>query len=291
MPGPPGSQDRGGFTGARRSRAAPKPTKVRDDPMIYLSLPRLGRSALVTTGLAAALSIAAAACDSKPTKPGGGGAAKTATTVETPAPTGSATLKGVMKFEGNAPAPERWGGAGNAECKSLRADTIQLVKARDGKLEDVFVYVKEGLPKGTYPTPAEAVSFDQKGCEFAPRVFGIMAGQPFSLGNNDKLLHNVKSPEFNQAFPFGAKRVMKLNDPTVMATIKCDVHPWMRAYAGVMEHPYFAVTKEDGAFEIKGLIDGEYTVEAWHEKLGTRQAKVKVSSAAPATVELAFTGK
>ena len=208
--------------------------------------------------------------------------------VDTPAPTGSAVLRGVIKLDGAAPPAEPWGGAHNAECKSLHGDTVQLVKVKDGKLEDVFVYVKAGLPKGSYPTPTEPVTFDQKGCEFAPRVFGIMAGQPFSLANSDRLLHNVKSPEFNQAFPFGSKRVMKLSEPTVMATIKCDVHPWMRSYAGVMEHPYFAVTKEDGAFEIKGLVEGEYTLEAWHEKLGTQQAKAK-TSAPP--VEITFKPK
>ena len=260
--------------------------------MIYPDpLHRVARTALsvlaMLTGLTA---LQCVGCDHKTEKPGGA-ATKGSAAVETPAPTGSASIKGVIKFEGTAPAPEPWGGAGNAECKTLRGDTIQLVKVSDGKLEDVFVYVKEGLPKGTYPTPTEAVSFDQKGCEFSPRVFGIVAGQPLALGNNDKLLHNVKSPEFNQAFPFGSKRVMKLNDPSVMDTIKCDVHPWMRAYAGVMEHPYFAVTKQDGAFEIKGLVDGEYTVEAWHEKLGTQQAKVKASAATPGAVELTFKAK
>jgi hypothetical protein len=151
--------------------------------------------------------------------------------------------------------------------------------------------VKEGLPKGSYPTPTEPVVFDQKGCEFSPRVFGVRAGQPIAMGNSDKLMHNVKSPEFNQGFPFGVKRTMTLNDPAVMAIIKCDVHPWMRSYAGVMEHPYFAVTGEDGTFEIKGLVDGEVTVEAWHEKLGKQELKVKVSAAEPAKADFTFKGK
>jgi hypothetical protein len=238
-----------------------------------------------------ALALALAACNSKTDNKPAGGAGTAKPVAETPAPTGSAVIKGVVKFEGTAPEPEKWPGAGNADCKGLHGDTIQLVKVKDGKLEDVFVYVKTGLPKGTYPTPSEPVTFDQKTCEFSPRVFGVMAGQPINMGNSDKLMHNVKSPEFNQGFPFGVKRTMKLNDPAVMATIKCDVHPWMRSYAGVLEHPYFAVTKEDGAFEIKGLVDGEYTVEAWHEKLGTQQATVKASAAAPGSVEITFKGK
>lgn len=248
----------------------------------------LGERPLVLLAIAAALG--AAACSNKTDKPAGAGTGPKPG-AEAPAPTGSAVIKGVVKFAGTAPSAEPWAGAGNADCKSLHGDTIQLVRAKDGKLEDVFVYVKEGLPKGSYPSPAETVVFDQKGCEFIPRVFGVMSGQPIAMGNSDKLMHNVKSPEFNQGFPFGVKRTMKLNDAAVMATIKCDVHPWMRSYAGVMDHPYFAVTKEDGAFEIKGLVDGEYTVEAWHEKLGTQQKKVKASAAAPGEAELEFKGK
>jgi len=240
--------------------------------------------------LAAALLAAACGNKNATRSTAGAGTSTAGAVVDTPAPTGTAVLRGVIKFEGTAPPPDPWGGAGNAECKSLHGATVQLVKVKDGKLEDVFVYVKAGLPRGSYPTPTEPVTFDQKGCEFLPRVFGIMAGQPFALANDDKLMHNVKSPEFNQAFPFGAKRVMTLSEPTVMATIKCDVHPWMRSYAGVMEHPYFAVTKEDGAFEIKGLVEGEYTLEAWHEKLGTQQVKAK-ASATPVPVELTFKPK
>jgi hypothetical protein len=238
-----------------------------------------------------AAAIVLAACGNKQENKPSGTTGTAKPVADTPAPTGSAVIKGVVKFAGDVPAPEPWSGASNADCKALHGDTIQLVKAKDGKLEDAFVYVKSGLPKGSYATPSEPVTFDQKGCEFAPRVFGVMVGQPINMGNSDKLMHNVKSPEFNQGFPFGVKRTMKLNEPSVMATIKCDVHPWMRSYAGVMEHPYFAVSKEDGSFEIKGLVDGEYTLEAWHEKLGTQQATVKASAAAPGSVEITFTKK
>ncbi len=233
-----------------------------------------------------AAALLAGGCSRK-AEPHPGPAASAQPSALPPAPTGSAILRGVVELKGDAGEPEPWGGTGDVECKKLHGDTIRLVKAKEGKLEDVFVYVKAGLPKGSYPTPTEPVTFTQKGCEFTPRVFGIMAGQPLTIGNDDKLMHNVKTPEFNQAFPFGAKREMKLGEPAVMATIKCDVHPWMRAYAGVMEHPYFAVTKADGAFEIKGLVDGEYTLAAWHEKLGTQEVKAK----APGSVEITFTAK
>lgn len=248
-------------------------------PLTWLPL-----AALV--GLAA---LAGPACTSKSDKPAGSGPSKPV--AEAPAPVGQAVISGVVTFDGAAPAPEPWAGGSNPECKSLRPETIQLVKVQDGKLEDAFVYIKEGLPKGTYPTPTESVPFDQKGCEFTPRVFGVMAGQDIAGANSDKLLHNVKSPEFNQAFPFNTRKTMKLNDASVMATIKCDVHPWMRAYAGVMDHPYFAVTKADGAFTIKGLVDGEYTVAVWHEKLGAAEMKVKTSAAAPGKADFALKWK
>jgi hypothetical protein len=235
-------------------------------------------------------SLLAASCDNKTDKPGGSGAGPRPT-ADTPAPTGSGVIQGTVKFAGEPPAPESWAGSGNADCKGLHGDKIQLVNVKDGKLQDVFVYVKDGLPKGSYPVPTQPVPFDQKACEFTPRVFGMMAGQQLSIGNSDRLLHNVKSPEFNQAFPFGAKKEMKLNEIAVMATIKCDVHPWMRAYAGVLEHPYFAVTKDDGAFSIKGLVDGEYTLAAWHEKLGTQEKKVKVAGGTPAVADYEFKAK
>jgi hypothetical protein len=236
------------------------------------------------------LALGGVACNSKSDKPAGS-SGPTKPVAEGPAPTGQAVISGVVTFDGAVPAAEPWAGGSNPECKSLRAETIQLVKVQDKKLEDAFVYVKEGLPKGSYPTPTEPVPFDQKACEFTPRVFGIMAGQDIAGANSDKLLHNVKSPEFNQAFPFNTKKAMKLNDTAVMATIKCDVHPWMRAYAGVMEHPYFAVTKADGSFTIKGLVDGEYTVAVWHEKLGPMEMKVKASAAAPGKADFALKWK
>jgi plastocyanin len=153
------------------------------------------------------------------------------------------------------------------------------------------VYVKSGLPEGSWDVPTEPVRLDQKNCEFTPRVIGVMAGQPVKLGNADAFLHNVSSPEFNQAFMRGAERDVEFADPGVMVTIKCDVHPWMRAYAGVVEHPYFAVTKEDGAFEIPALPDGEYVLAAWHEKLGTVEAKVSTTAAAPGSVDLSLAAK
>src|SRR4029079_310925 len=131
------------------------------------------------------------------------------------------------------------------------------------------VYVKQGLPEGTYETPEKVVVMDQKSCEFEPRVFGVMAEQPIEFGNGDAFSHNVKSPEFNEALATrGIKKKMKLNNEGVMVPIRCDVHPWMRAFAGVVNHPYFDVSKADGSFRISGLVDAEITDAGCTAKAG-----------------------
>jgi hypothetical protein len=242
-------------------------------------------SAVVASLLAVPLLVGACQDGGGKPKPTGSGASAASA-----APKGSATIQGTVRFTGTAPPPEPWGGSGNADCKPRHEATIQLVQVQDGKLQDAFVYIKEGLPPGSHDPPAEKVSLDQKNCEFVPRVFGVVAAQEIEAGNSDAFMHNVKSAEFNQGFPSaGVKRTVKLNDEKVMSVIMCDVHPWMRAYAGVMSHPYFAVTKADGAFTISGLVDGTYTVAAWHEKLGEVEVKaVKASAAEPGKAELTF---
>ena len=240
---------------------------------------------VASSALAAVCFLAACQDGGSKAKPGAAGGA-----TEKPAPKGTAKIEGTVKFTGTAPPPEPWGGAGNADCKAKHEATIQLVRVTDGKLEDAFVYVKEGLPPGSHEPPATKPTLDQKNCEFSPRVIGVVVGQEIDAGNSDAFMHNVKSPEFNQGFPSaGVKRALTLNEPKVMSPIVCDVHPWMRAYAGVMTHPYFQVTKSDGAFSIEGLVDGNYTVAAWHEKLGEVEVKaVAASAATPGKAELAF---
>lgn len=238
----------------------------------------------------AALSTALLGASCGKDKPNGDSGAKPVVTK--PAPTGSGIIQGTVKFAGAVPAPEEWGGAKNADCRTLHPETIQLVRVADGKLQDAFVYVKDGLPEGTYDTPEKVVTVDQKGCEFEPRVFGVMADQPIEFGNSDAFMHNVKSPEFNQGLATrGVKMKLKLATEGVMVPVRCDVHPWMKASAGVMSHPYFDVSKADGSFKISGLVDGDYTVAVWHEKLGTKEAKVKIAGGAPATLDFELSPK
>jgi hypothetical protein len=157
------------------------------------------------------------------------------------------------------------------------------VMVRDGKVANVLVYVKSGLPAGaTYSAPSQPVELDQEGCLYKPRVLGVMAEQPIAIKNSDPVLHNIKAvPKVNRGFNIsqptaGMVSRRSFNRPEQVIPIECNVHSWMHANVAVLPHPFFAVTGENGTFEIKGLPAGTYEIEAWHEKLGTRTMTVTV---------------
>ena len=153
----------------------------------------------------------------------------------------------------------------------------------DGSLPNAFVYVKAGL-QGSWPSPQTAVELNQINCVFIPHVFGVQVGQPLEVNNFDATIHNVhcqaeKNERFNLSQPKrGAHDVRVFDRPEIMIRIKCDVHPWMRAWCGVLDHPFFAVSAKDGTFELRGLPAGEYEIEAWHELWGRRSATVRVGA-------------
>ncbi len=195
------------------------------------------------------------------------------------------SLKGNVKFEGEVPVPKKIPVKGNPECAVSHpggsVDSEELL-VRDGALQNVFVYIKQGLEGYTFNAPAEPVTISNQKCVYVPHVSGVQAGQPVVLLNEDPTLHNIhsyskNSPSFNVGLPFqGVKQTKKFGKPEVMVTLKCDVHPWMIGYLGVLDHPYFGVTGADGSFELKNLPPGEYLVEAWHEKLGAQSQKIKI---------------
>jgi hypothetical protein len=245
---------------------------------------------------ALASTVATAAC-------GGGGDQPTGQT--SPAPTasapptdkadGPAVILGTMTFEGTPPTPRPLRMDADPLCKPEPGATSELLLVGPGKgLQNVFVYVKDGLGARTYATPTTPVPLDQKGCRYIPHVFGVQVGQPVQIANSDPALHNVNSmPKNNRGFNFGqlpkTPQVTRTFDkPEVMIPFRCDVHSWMNAYVGVLPHPFFAVTKEDGSFEIKGLPPGTYTVEAWHEELGTQTQSVTADGKTPAKVSFTF---
>lgn len=153
----------------------------------------------------------------------------------------------------------------------------------DGTLPNVFIYVKSGAEKYTFATPSDPVTLDQDGCTYKPHVLGVMEGQQFKVVSSDPTTHNIHpmpkdNREWNESQPPGAAPIEKtFARPEFMIPVKCNQHPWMRAYIGVTSNPFYAVTGSDGAFTIKGLPPGDYTIEAWTSNFGTQEQKVTIA--------------
>ena len=180
---------------------------------------------------------------------------------------GKVTLKGTSKAEVNIDL-----GPACGKVNPGKPTTRHYVVGSDGGLANVFVYIKDATktdPKGDAPT------LDQVGCMYEPYIMGVVTGQKFKIRNSDPELHNVHAtPKINAEFNFGQPVKGQVNEKRfdkaeVLVRMKCDVHPWMFAYVGVVDHPYFAVTDKDGNFKISGLPDGKYTIEAYHLKTHT----------------------
>jgi plastocyanin len=179
---------------------------------------------------------------------------------------------------------------------STPVQSEEVVVNSNNTLANTFVWLKEGVPAGRWTPPSDAVLLDQQGCLFKPHVIGVVMGQPVEFRNSDETNHNIhpmpqKNQEFNESEPpKGEGKKKTFDKEEVMIPIKCNIHPWMRAYVGVVRHPFFATTRDDGSFTLKGLPPGKYTVEAWHEKYGTKDIEVTVAAKDNKTVDFTFGG-
>ncbi len=196
------------------------------------------------------------------------------------------SVSGLVVFEGEPPKPRALNlRADDDHCAKLHADSPLYADGAaigpKGEFADIFVWI-DNPPEGDYQPPDTPVLLDQIGCRYTPHVFGIMVGQTFIVKNSDETTHNVRGfARANRPFNFGQppgleprKRVFK--KPEFPLKIKCDIHPWMLSFCLVMAHPFFAVTAEDGRFEIENVPAGTYTLKAWHDKLGELEQQVTV---------------
>jgi len=234
---------------------------------------------------------------------GGGGAPEEAGEAEpaaeeaapAAAPAGSSTLTGTVTYVGQVPNLKPLEMGADPECAAKHDGPVpnpQLVLGEGNTMGNIFVRVTNA-PEGDYPTPSEPVVIDQAGCIYHPHVAGVMTGQTLMFKNSDGLLHNVHGlPEQNREFNLGMPASRTESDVTTLTRpelppfpVKCDVHPWMQSYVAVLTHPYFDVTEEDGQFSIGNLPAGTYTIEVWHEVLGTQTAEVSVEEGGTATAD------
>lgn len=213
----------------------------------------------------------------------------------------SGTVTGKINFKGAKPSVPAIKMNADKKCLKLHdgkeVSSEQIVVNTNNTLRYVFVYVKSGLQGKKFSAPKNKITIDQKGCMYTPHVFGMMTNQPLEVVNDDPFMHNIhalpkNSSPFNIGQPLkGMKNTKTFDKQEVMVKIKCDVHNWMSAYIGVLDHPFFAVSDEKGNFTIKDLPAGDYELEAWHEKYGTQTMKVTVGTSDTKTADFTFAGK
>src|SRR5262249_50771180 len=227
-------------------------------------------------------------------------------TANKPVPTKDAgSITGKVSYTGTAPAPVKIDTSADAACAKASPNlTSEDWVVKDGKLANTFVYIKDGtLADGTKvsdyadPAPSAAVTLDQNGCHYRPHLLGVVVNQNISITNSDPTTHNIhfmpkNNPDWNQSQVQGAPAMThKLSHAEVLVSVKCNQHPWMKSYVGVMKTKLFAISGEDGGFTISGVPPGKYTVVAWHEggTTGTqKEMQVEVKPGAAATADFSF---
>lgn len=252
------------------------------------------------------LLILASACGGKKTEDASadnsGGATDTAAGTKYASTGNEGTVTGKIALKGTPPEPKKIDTSADAVCTQKNPDArSEEVVSKDGNLAYVFVYLKDGTVDGgkkiteyTFDTPADKVVLDQNGCHYKPHVVGLQTNQKLSVTNSDPTQHNIhpspkNNPQWNQSQGPGAAPIEKsFAKSEILIPVKCDQHPWMKAWIGVVRHPYFAVSKEDGTFEIKNVPPGKYTLVAWHEKFGEQTQEITVGNKASVPLNFSF---
>lgn len=210
-------------------------------------------------------------------------------------PETAGSIRGVVHFDGVAPARKKVSMAGTAECIGLHKDLPEAenLLVENGKLQNVVVSVRRGLEGRKFEAPKEPAVLDQIGCIYNPHVVGMQVGQELKILNSDPLAHNiwpdskVQSWENLMMAKKGSELLFKAKKAEITA-LRCGIHSWMKCQIAIFSHPYFSITGKDGAFEIQGLPPGKYTLRAWHEELGTQDLEVTLEAKGNISADFRF---
>lgn len=217
----------------------------------------------------------------------------------TPDEANGGTITGKVAFDGAKPVAKAIDMSAVPFCMKEHPGgqkAEDVIVNDNGTLKYAFVWIKSGLPDKTWQVPTAAVQLDQHGCMYKPRVIGVMAGQNIDIKTSDATNHNIhpqptSNTDWNESQAPGSEdKIKTFPRQEIMIPVKCNIHPWMRAYIGVVSHPFFAVTGDDGTFTIKGLPPGTYTVEVWHEKYGKQEQSVTVGPKESKTQDFTIKG-
>jgi len=209
----------------------------------------------------------------------------------------AATVTGKIVYSGPKPVVRNIDMSANPACQRSHPTpqrTETAVLNGNGTLKYTFVWIKSGLPNKQWPAATAHAEINQKGCMYTPHVLAVQTNQPIDIKNDDPTNHNIHPlPKINQEWnesqpPKGDTKTKSFPREEVMIPVKCNVHPWMRAYIAVVHHPFFAVTGDDGTFTIKNLPAGTYTLEAWHETYGTVDQQITVGANDSKTIDLTY---
>ena len=227
----------------------------------------------------------------------GGRAAGPAKSASLSTGSASASVRGVVKFEGTVPKGKPISMAADPSCAKLHSAPMlsqDVVADAKGGLQNVIIFVADGLADRAYDPPSEPAVMEQKGCMYQPHVIAMRANQNLEVINRDPTTHNIHptpkdNREWNESQPPSATPLEKtFAREEIMLPVKCNQHPWMRMFVNVTKSPFYAVTGPDGKFEIKGLPPGDYTIAFVHEKLGEQTQKVTLAAKDTKTVDATF---
>lgn len=207
-----------------------------------------------------------------------------------------ATLSGTVSLTGKRPQPLRIDTSADPVCTQANPHlTTEWAIGRKGKLANVFVYVKSAaLDAYTFELPDSVAILEHKGCRYVPHLLGVRVGQLLTVINSDSTTHNTHptpkaNSEWNQSQPAGGEPITtSFKRSEVFFPFKDNQHPWEKAYVGVFDHPFFAITDEDGNFSMDGLPPGDYTIVAWHELYGEKTMELTLIPAEARHVSFSF---
>jgi plastocyanin len=204
---------------------------------------------------------------------------------------GTGKIAGTVKFAGPVPMRSPLAPYEHEEVCGKGVPDERLVVGPRGGVRFAVVTV-EGVKGGKAPERDATVTLDNHSCRFEPHVQTAEVGQWVELRNGDPLLHNADArigadTVFNVGLPPGRQTRRPLARTGLMK-VACDIHKWMTAYIAVTDHPYHTVTDAYGAYEIRDLPAGTYTVRVWHEELGTLDHSTEVVADQTATADFSY---
>lgn len=206
-------------------------------------------------------------------------------------PAAAGEIQGQVRLSGSVPSPRLLPVTIDQYVCGTEKRAEDLVVSPNREVRDVVVWLENPPAGAPSVPPTTPVAMDQRECVFTPHVVLVPAGGTVEFLNSDRLLHNLHSKPrdnspFNRTQPKGRTIPITFARPEIVQ-ITCDLHAWMRAWVVVTPHAYYVVTDAQGRFRLDNLPPGQYTLQYWHERLGTGSRTVSVGDGpTPLTLEL-----